>query len=178
MIDVNAAKAWLKVETADEDALIGGLVAAAVGTIEAQTGKAMSVKSFTQQVAGFPCRAPHSIILFRGPVTAITEISYDPADGSNAASLTDFRLVDGVNAALMPAFGQSWPATVPGPGSVRITFTAGYAADQAPELDQAALLLVAHWHANREAAAIGAGGATELPLAVDMLIQPYRARRL
>jgi hypothetical protein len=53
----------------DEDALIGGLVSAAVATIEAQTGKFMSVKDFTQELAGFPACAPYVIKLSRGPVT-------------------------------------------------------------------------------------------------------------
>src|SRR4051812_45755482 len=118
MIDVTAAKAWIKKQTSDEDALIGGLVNAAVATIEAQTGKFMSVKDFSQVLAGFPCRSPYAIALSRGPVTAIDAIEYDPSDGTDPVEIADFRLIEGRNGALLPAYGESWPATLDGPATV------------------------------------------------------------
>jgi uncharacterized phiE125 gp8 family phage protein len=175
MIDVDAAKAWIKKETDDEDALVGGLVSAAIATIEAQTGKFLSVKEFTQELAGFPCDLSHEIRLTRGPVLATPTpvIEYDPSDGADAAAIEDFRLVEGRNGALLPAYGEVWPTTLPGPGTVRITYSAGFADGEAPDLDQAALMLVAHWYQNREAVTVGSAP-TELPLAVKMLIGPYR----
>jgi uncharacterized phiE125 gp8 family phage protein len=177
MIDVDAAKAWVKKETADEDALIGGLVAAAVAAIEAQTGKNMSVKEFTQELAGFPCGYPYTVPLLRGPVVTITGVEYDPDDGSDAATIADFRLVEGRDGALLPAFGETWPATLDGPGTERISGTAGYADGEAPELDTAALMLVAHWYKNREAVNVG-NSTSQLPLGVEMMIRPYRPRGL
>jgi hypothetical protein len=65
------------------------------------------------------------------------------------------------------------------PATVRISGSAGFADGEAPELDQAALMLVAHWFVNREAVAVGAtAAAVELPLAVQMLIAPYRPKGL
>ena len=177
MIDVAAAKAWMKVETAAEDALIGGLVNAAVATIEAQTGKFLSMKGFTQELARFPLCSPYLIRLSRGPVATIDAIEYDPADGSAAVEVDDFRLIEGLNGALLPAFGATWPSTLEGPAAVRISGTAGFGDDEAPELDQAALMLVAHWYQNRDAVSVGPA-ATELPLGVQMLIAPYRPKGL
>lgn len=174
MIDVAAAKAWIKKETDDEDALIGGLVAAAVATIEAQTGKFMSAKAFSQALTGFPCGYPYEVRLIKGPVTAIDAVEYDPSDGTAAVEVGDFRLVEGVNARLLPAYGATWPATLDGSGTVRISGTAGYGDGEAPELDQAALMLLAHWYQNREAVSVGATVVAELPMAVEMLIRPYR----
>jgi uncharacterized phiE125 gp8 family phage protein len=173
MIDLAAAKAWIKAETDAEDALIGALVSAAISTIEAQTGKFMSVKPFTQELRGFPGCSPYEIRLQRAPVTDVTEIEYDPSDGTAAATVADFRLVEGLNARLLPAYGEVWPATLEGSGTVRISGTAGYADDEAPDLDQAALLLVAHWYLNREAV-VANGTPAALPMAVEMLIRPYR----
>lgn len=173
MIDVAAAKAWLKVENSDEDALIGGLVNAAIATIEAQTGKFLSVKEFTQELRGFPGCYPYEIRLLKAPVTEITEIEYDPSDGTAATTIADFRLVEGVNGRLLPAYGAVWPATLDGSGTVRISGTAGYADGEAPDLDQAALMLLAHWYQNREAVNVG-NIISELPMAVAMLIGPYR----
>jgi uncharacterized phiE125 gp8 family phage protein len=179
MIDVTAAKAWIKKETSDEDPLIGGLVSAAVATIEAQTGKFMSVKDFTQEIGGFPACAPFVIKLSRGPVTEVAAIEYDPSDGTDPVEIADFRLIEGLNGALLPAYGESWPATLDGPATVRVAYSAGFADGEAPELDQAALMLVAHWYQNREAVSVGAGvAAVELPLAVQMLIAPYRPKGL
>jgi uncharacterized phiE125 gp8 family phage protein len=174
MIDVDAAKAWIKKETADEDALIGGLVSAAIATIEAQTGKNLSVKAFSQVLAGFPGCYPYTVALLRGPVATVDSIEYDPSDGTAAATVADFRLVEGRNPVLLPAYGQIWPLTLDGPGTVRISGTAGYADGEAPDLDQAALMLVAHWYQNREAVSVGNTLAVELPLGVEMLVRPYR----
>jgi uncharacterized phiE125 gp8 family phage protein len=173
MIDLDAAKAWVKPDGDADDAVISGLVAAAIATIEAQTGKFMSEKDFTQELAGFPACSPYAIKLRRGPVTDVATIEYDPSDGTAALEVADFRLIEGVNAALMPAYGETWPATLDGPGTVRVTYSAGYAEGEAPELDQAALLLVAHWYLNREAV-VANGTPAVLPLAVEMLIRPYR----
>jgi len=173
MIDLDAAKAWIKKETSDEDALIGGLVAAAVATLEAQTGRFMSAKEFTQTIAGFPSCNPYEIRLTKGPVSEIATIEYDPSDGTAALEVEDFRLIEGVNARLLPAFGATWPATLEGSGTVRISGTAGYGDGEAPDLDQAALMLVAHWYQNREGVSSSASF-SELPLAVCMLIGPYR----
>lgn len=178
MIDRAAAKAWCRVLIDTEDTLIDGLVSAAVATIEAQTGKFMSVKDFTQELAGFPCQAPYTIKLSRGPIATIDAIEYDPSDGTAAEEVDDFRLVEGPNGALLPAFGETWPTTLEGPAAVRISGTAGYADGEAPELDQAALMLVAHWYMNREAVNVGSNIASELPLGVQSLIGPYRPKGL
>ena len=172
MIDLAAAKAWLKVETAADDAVITGLVNASVAHIEAVTGKFMSVKAFSQAVAGFPSHGTGAIKLFKGPVLTITAIAYDPADGGAEATVSDFRLAEGINATLLPAYGESWPVALDGAGTVRISGTAGYPDDEAPELDQAALMLVAHWYANREAVNVG-NITSELPFGVRAIIGPY-----
>jgi uncharacterized phiE125 gp8 family phage protein len=71
----------------------------------------------------------------------------------------------------------SWPVTAFGPGTVRISYVAGYEpAELPPELTQAAILLFGHFNANREAViAAERAAAVELPLGVEMLIAPYRA---
>lgn len=179
MIDVDAAKAWLRVLNDDEDALITGLVNAAIGSIERATGKFLEVRELTDVLAGFPAGSPFAIRLSRGPVTEITTIEYDPSDGTAAVEVDDFRLTEGVNGMLLPAYGESWPATLDGPGTVRVTYSAGYADGEAPELDQAALMLVAHWYQNREAVVTGpTAAAVELPWAVGMMIGPYRPQGL
>lgn len=167
MIDTAKAKAWLKVEHDAEDDLIGALVSGAIGNVEAMTSKFLSPKAFTQELSGFPCRSPYAVRLVKGPVSAITSIFYDPADGGDEIELAEFRLVEGVNGSLQPAYGSLWPVTLDGAGTVRIIGTAGYADGEAPELDTAVLLLVAFWYQNRE-------GMNEVPAPVEALIRPFR----
>jgi hypothetical protein len=44
-------------------------------------------------------------------------------------------------------------------------------------IKQAALLLVGHWYANREAVSIGESVA-EIPLAATALLEPFRTNRI
>jgi uncharacterized phiE125 gp8 family phage protein len=68
----------------------------------------------------------------------------------------------------MPAYGHYWPATLAGPGTVRISGTAGYGEGEAPELDQVALMLVAHMYHNR------GDGQAEVPALLQRMLDPYR----
>lgn len=68
------------------------------------------------------------------------------------------------------------------PGSplngIEIDFDAGYAAGAVPApLVQAMLMLVAHWHEHREAAAVGAVAAP-VAIGLECLLAPYRVARL
>jgi uncharacterized phiE125 gp8 family phage protein len=178
MIDVTAAKAHLRVETSDEDDLIGGYVAAAIGAIEKKTGKLLSPRAVSQVFAGFPCDQ-RGVRLWYGPIdpdTAALTIAYDDTSGASQ-DLGEFRLVEGSQPKLLPAYGALWPFAYPAEGSVRVSYTAGFAdvAADAPELDQAVLMLVAHFYLNREAVNSGpSAAAIELPLGVEALIAPYR----
>lgn len=171
-IDLATAKSHLRVETADEDALIGVYLSAAKAAIEKATGKLLAPRIVTQAVSGFP-GGERAIRLWFGPVSGAVTIAYDDANGA-AQTLVDYRLVEGSNAQLLPAYGDVWPSAQTGPGTVRLSYTAGYAAaDVPPDLDQAVLLTTAHFYLNREAVTVGSSP-TELPLGVDSLVARYR----
>jgi uncharacterized phiE125 gp8 family phage protein len=187
-VDLATAKAAQRLEGSDEDALLSGFLRAAIGAIERMTGKNLTQKVETQVVNGFGAfcgGAPyyqagrsvgHGIRLWKGPVSSILDVKYDDANGVEQ-TLSSFRLVEGANAQLLPAYNEIFPVTAFGPGSVRISYVAGYEpAELPPELSQAAILLFGHWNANREAAiASERAAAVELPLGVQMLIDPYRS---
>jgi uncharacterized phiE125 gp8 family phage protein len=189
-IDLATAKAAQRIEDDSEDALLSGFLRAAVGMVERRTGKNLTQKVVTQEVNGFaaghrgqagcgryPYYGGEAIPLFKGPVSEVLGVVYDDGDGVEQ-DLASFRLVEGANARLLPAFNERWPATAFGPGTVRVTYVAGYdPTELPPELVQAAILLFGHYNANREAVVAGAGSAAaiELPLGVEALIAPYRA---
>lgn len=178
MIDLTTAKAHLKVDVDAEDLLIESYLAAAQAAVQGATGKPFTAAAFTLALDGFP-RGDRPIWLPKGPVSADATapvVKYDDQDGIEQ-TLADFRLVQGAADRLAPAYGQCWPVTACGVGSVRVTYTAGYdGGDGVPApLDQAVLLLVAHYYAEREAVVVTERSATveELPLGVQALIAPY-----
>jgi uncharacterized phiE125 gp8 family phage protein len=176
------AKAQQKIDTSDEDEVLAGFLRAAIRYVEKVTGKKLTPKIVKQTLDGFPggrCYAasPRPIRLLAGPASEILSIDYDDPAGVEQ-TLTSFRLVEGGdadNGQLLPAYGESWPATASGPATVRLTSIAGYdPTELPPELVQAAVLLFGHFNANREAVlADMRAAAVELPLGVAMLIANY-----
>jgi len=199
MIDLDTAKAHLRVTDGSEDTAIGIYLKSAIASVQKMTGKLLAPAQVKQVVAGFPgwtgYRGGYAgsgywngdcariggvdpIRLWYGPIDAATAalmIEYDDPNGA-ATPLTDFRIIEGSNAKLLPAYGSYWPIAQSADGSVRIAYTAGYADGQVPpELDQAVLYLVGHYFENRNAVEAGLrAAAVEIPLAVADLIAPYR----
>lgn len=175
IVSTSEAKAHLRVFHSDDDTYIDSLIAAASDWLcgeESWLGRAMATTGWELTLAGFPAG---KIDLPRPPLVSVQGVFYSPSDGSAEAELTEFRVV-GVGAkdggAIYPAFNQTWPDAGREDGSVRIEFTAGY--EEAPaSVKHAALLLVGHWYANREAAS--EIKIVTLPLAVDALLMPYRS---
>lgn len=157
------AKAHIRVLHDEENDLIASLRNAACEYVERVSGVALAEAdyiwegdSFARMVA-FPLR----------PVTAIGSVAYTDGDGASA-TYNGARIVNG---AVFPAFGESWPSAY---GYVAVTFSAGLASpDEAPDLIAAVKLLLGHLYTNREAVVTGTI-ATDLPLAVDALIQTHR----
>jgi hypothetical protein len=96
-------------------------------------------------------------------------------DDSNAQDYAE-PVLQASRCRLFPARDGWWPP-LGRHGTVTVTYTAGYEdpAVDAPELQQAVLMLVAHWFQNREATVAGsAAAAVELPLGVAELCASYR----
>lgn len=169
-VGLGEAKAWLKLETDDEDALVAGLIRSAREYCEAFVGQVLIATRFLQTVKEQPAAA---IPLARTPLRAIVGVSIRRNDGvlqpvvGGAYALNEFD--DGA---------ASLRVTAPvGSGeSVEIDYWAGMAANWngVPEaLRQGILRLVAHLHAHRDAP-----DEAGPPLAVAALWRPYRRMRL
>ena len=153
-VSLAEAKAWLRVDDAAENDLITALIAAATGMIEQITGLAIMEQTWELVLDSFA----DSILLPKGPVSAITWVKYiDPDSVEQTLGASNYAL-DAVSDPqwLVRAADASWPAIASGINNVTIRFTAGVsvAADLA-SLKTAILMLVAHWHGNREAAGDG-----------------------
>jgi len=165
------AKAHLRVDSSDEDTLIGGLVAAAVSHLDGQgvLGRAM----ITQSWATWVRNSPSVVTLPVGPFQSLTSVEY--YDSENALQTSDVANYEvrlaGDFVTVQPKSGFAWPGAYSRPDAIKITYAAGYgdaAADVPQSIRQAILLLVGHWYENREA--VTEGTFKEMPMAVDALI--------
>jgi len=175
-ISLAEAKAHLRLEAdeTEEDALIGGLIAAAREHVEGQTGRALVAQTFKLRLPHFPLG--DVIRLPRGPVVEVLEVAYRDTAGT-ARTFADW----GGDLGLQPA--EIWPHVAPvgqgawpsGGYAVEITFRAGYGgpADVPASIKQAMLLLVGHWWANRESVLVGAAAGV-LPMGVEALLSQHR----
>jgi uncharacterized phiE125 gp8 family phage protein len=178
------AKLHLRVDTADEDALIDTLIRAARQYVETFTRRALIAQTWDDKRDEFPC-GDGTIELPIAGVSSVTSISYVDTNGDTqtwSASLYQTDLPSGPKAPfarICPAYAQYYPQTRTQMNAVTVRFVAGYGTTSAavPESLKAGIkLLIGHWFMNREAVMVGVGiGAVAVPATVDWLLWPYRA---
>lgn len=183
-IDLATAKQHLKIDltVTDDDAIIESYLMAAVAMIEDSTGRLLTPRVVKYSGPGF-CGSSfdgryrsRTLRLPRLPVQQIVSFGYDDTSGVDTV-FTGYRFGDMARGELLPTAGTSWPITGYSPAAVRISYLAGYNPEDLPRpLIQAVLLTLGHFYANREAVTLGNHNLpTVLPLAVDRLIDFYRA---
>ena len=164
------AKAHLKVDTTDDDALIASLITAARARAEWLTGRAFVTQSWVLWRDAWPL-APFEIPL--PPLQTLTSITiYDLDDTATVLNSALYR----VDAAAAPA-RVAWTETIVPPTNLRNLQRARRclhrrlwrSATDVPEpIRQAILEIVAGLYANRGDAA------GEIPRAAQVLLAPYR----
>jgi len=181
------ARAHLRVDNTDEDALIAAFISAARMAVENETCRALLPQDWEMRMPAFPGWWSDAVPIGFGeirtahaPIISITAIATANAAGAETvldSSAWQATIPAGPTAPparIMPASGTLWPTTVPDVlDAVRIRYRAGYASASAvpAPLRAAILLLVGDMFANREAAS--AANVTDNP-ACNRLIAPYR----
>ena len=162
------AKAYLRIDHMEEEALIDRLIADAAALAEAFTAQQLLQRQVVETLsAGSGWQR-----LSSAPVRSITGVEGVPAEGAT------FPLPVGSYAIDIDAHGQGWVrVTNPGAaGRIRVTLGAGLASDWAglPEPVQLGILrLTAHLYTHRDSADdVGP------PAAVAALLRPWRRMRL
>jgi uncharacterized phiE125 gp8 family phage protein len=170
---VAEAKAFLRVEHADDDAIVASLIAAARSHVEAMTRRALLLQRWRFVLDLWP--ADGRVALRMGPLRELIAARvFDHANNPSAIDVATFV----VDAAAEVIASPCWSLPIPGRASagieldVELGFGAN-AADVPDSLRHAIRLLVAHWYENRGLAAIGQTVAM-LPAGVNALIAPYR----
>lgn len=157
------AKAYLRLETAQDDALVARLVASAQTLCEAFLGQ-MLVRREVQETLAATGGWQR---LGGAPVAAITAVERVATDGSAVALAIGDYAID-----IDPA-GDGW-VRASGPGRVRVTYRAGMAEDAAgvpAAIAHGVTRLAAHLYAHRD-------DSVGPPAAVAALWRPYRRMRL
>lgn len=178
-ISLAEAKAHLRIDADDEDALLASLIVAARALVEKTLARALITQDWSLYLDAWP---RGTIMLPVAPVQEVTAVRvYDP-DGVPAdvdeESYSADTLSEPARLALSASGVQLLPARLL--NGYEIAFTAGYGdeADDVPEpIRQALKLLVAHWFEQREPVVLGEA-AQEVPATIASLLLPYRRVRL
>jgi len=173
-ISLAEAKAHLRVDHTDEDAVIRRLIGAARRRCELVARRAFVSQTLALKLARWP--RDGVIRLWRPPLQSVSSIVYVDSAGDSATWDGENYVVEaGVEPpGVWLGYGKQWPTATLRPGlPITVTYVAGYGdAEDVPETyRQAVLLMVGHYFENREAVVVQAGvtGLT-LPLAVEDLL--------
>lgn len=173
-VSLAEVKQHLRVDIADDDALILALVSSARQMAETLTNRQLLTATWNLVLDAFPERA---ILIPKGPVQVVASISYldmnfnlvtMPPENYVVASTDDLTRIT-------PIFGQIWQPTLPQIGAVTVQFVAGYGdSTQVPAgIKHWIKLRVDSLYNQRGEVAFARGRMDKLPF-VDALLDPYR----
>jgi len=174
-VSLNEAKAHLRVEHTDEDALINGLIAAATAEIDGRDGylrRALVTQTWDYWLPRFPLA--RRILIPMPPLRDVVSIKY--LDGNNLEqtfAAENYEVVGNDEQGYVALnIASSWPLTYDREKAVTIRFEAGYgeAKDVPVNVRQGILLRVADLYMNRG----DESASPELNTAVKRLYAPSR----
>lgn len=174
-------KAHARIDTDVDDVLLASLILTARQLFERETQRNLVKHDVTWRLSRFPSSGGE-LGLPRGPVeTAPATLAYRDEDGAGQTLTldTDYTLELLEPGRIVLAPDKTWPAVFPQPGSVSLTWSAGYEdAATVPQLYKHALLmLVGGWYEVREEAAPGARiRAAPRALAAERIMQQATLR--
>jgi uncharacterized phiE125 gp8 family phage protein len=175
ILTIDEVKAHLRVDHADEDQLIIGLIDAATAHIDGYNGilgRALVTQTWTVDFPTFRNRLDIPL----GPIQSATIQYYDSTDVQRTLATSVYAVLsDGLGPYVALRYNQQWPQTYTRDDAVRITFVVGYgAAASVPVAIRAAmLLLIGHWYDNRSTVSVGET-ASEMPVSAAALLAPFR----
>lgn len=141
LITLAQAKAHLKITGSGEDAILEPMINRSGAVCAGYVGRRLTEGAFTEYYDG---NGKSKMQLRQFPVDEIDSIHVDPLRAYGAATEVDAAdiILDAEAGIVTLAAGALF---VPGPQSVKVVYTAGYADDAVPyDLQQASLLILQH----------------------------------
>lgn len=174
-VTLEEAKAHLRVDGNDEDALIGALISTAASYLDGWggiLGRAIVTQTWGETFDGFP----HGVVLRLrlAPVQSVAFVKY--RDSANveqtlATSVYEGPFSDDLGAYVALRENQVWPGTYERRDAVSIQYVCGYTTVPA-QIKQAMLLMIGDWYANRET--FVSRTSLEMPFSASALLSPLR----
>jgi uncharacterized phiE125 gp8 family phage protein len=164
------AKAHLRVDHSDDDALITANITAARGHVESRTGTRLAAQTVSLKAEDWSDLASLPI----APVQSITSITYVDTAGAAQTLSTDVYEVRlfGLEPSISLKFGQSWPS-MQDRTLLTVVAVVGYDAAPPPETIHAMKLILGDLYAHRETVA-EAGLSLPLAATVDALLANHK----
>ncbi len=171
-ISLSEAKQHLRVDFADDDALIESLIIpAAREMLESDTQRSLLTQTKQLVLDELGC-----IEIFDATVQSISSVTYlDTDNARQTLAAEQYELYKKHETSLIvPAYNITWPASISRHGAVTVDYVAGYQSlDLVPvQLKQAMLLLIADFYENRQDMLIGLN-ATHNAFGYERLIKPF-----
>lgn len=162
------AKAWLKVDFTEDDALITSLISAAREAVENYTLQKLLPQTITEKYD----RLGDGLELSAYPVLSMSSITYTDEVGFLQSLATEQYVLDDFKRmpTITPANGVTWPTTLEQANVVTVVYVAGYAnASSVPAgIKNAILKLIGKWYEVREESV------RKMPTDVEWLLMQYR----
>ena len=169
------AKAHLRIDIADDDALITALISSARLHAEMLTARSFITTRWRLVMDGFP---GHAIDVHKCPVVSLLSIQYLDMNGLLQTLPSTDYIADLASepARITPVFGKIWPVSLPQIGAVTVLFDAGYgSAEAVPEgIKSWIKLRIGSLYEHREEVAIMNRGKIETLPFIDRMLDPYR----
>ena len=154
VFNISDAKAWLKMDTSEDDALIAGLVSAATQMAQNYLSQAFVTQTITETFDAWgDLQTPSQLRLTLHPVISVTSISYVDSEGATQVLPANQYATDlyTKRCVIEPAYNVTWPTLRTQRNAVTVVYQAGYGAAAAvPEDIKTALkLILADMYENR-----------------------------
>lgn len=156
-VTVAEVKLQAVIGTDADDALLAIMIQAVREHGEALTNRSFITQTLKVSLDSFPAK----IDLPRGPVTAVSSVTYIDEDGDEQTLVagTDYDTdIISLVGRVQPVYMGQWPTTKQVPNAVNVTYTAGWTTETIPAaLKQWLLVRVASLYTQRENHVIGFG---------------------
>lgn len=177
-VELEDAKAYLRVVGNDDDATISRLIKTAAEHAEDHANIALITQTIEQTCDLFP--AGDVIKLERPPLISVTSVSYyDVDDALQTFSASKYQVVTTKTPGrVVLNDGESWPSTYDREDAVKVTYQAGYGSDQSDipmGIKQAIMSLVNHWYDHRDVIESMPGIVSiAVPLSFNTMMDKYK----